>query len=135
VPVCEFKTDTSYQGTVLAYAVELWDNHQQSWDPIWEDQIGYFCVEKLHGDEPHTFGNRQARLFAKLLWTGQSVSTDEEATAARSGLQRGDVVRFEIFTDDAGDLRKTYSTAPFRIEEVPEFGSGNPHILPIRPHH
>jgi hypothetical protein len=135
VTACNFTTDTSYKGTVVAYAVEQWDNQLKNWCPRWGDEKYYFCIEKIHDAEPYPLGNTRAHLFTKRLWPGQSILTDEEATAARSGFQRGDAVRFVIFTGEAGDLRTIYSTAPFRIDEVPEIERGPARIFPIRVRH
>lgn len=135
VLACDFATGTSYKGTVAAYDVDLWDNRLESWSPIWEDQKDYFCIQKIHDAEPYPLGNTQAHLSTRRLWPGQSISTDEEATAARSGLERGDAMRFEVFAGEAGDLSTTYSTAPFRIDEAPGIESGSPRIRPIRVSH
>jgi len=112
VTACDFTTDASAHGTKVAYTVEQWDSRQNKWKPVVE-----------FGDEPpfclrYPGGNiSEARLFLALLWPGQSIATDKEATAARRGFQIGDHARFSVFTGKAGDWRNAFPTPAFRIDE------------------
>jgi hypothetical protein len=112
VTACEFISDASEHGTMVAYAVERWDDQLKSWKTLSEDEKSTFC-------RPYPLGISQAHLFTKLLWPGQSISTNEEATAASGGFQLGDSARFSIFSAEAGDWRTTYPTAAFRLDELP----------------
>jgi hypothetical protein len=107
---CDFTTDGSANATMVAYAVQRWDNRMREWKTLVEDQRSTFC-------RPYPLGIVKARLYSKFLWPGQSVSTDEEATAARDGFQLGDSARFFVFSGDAGDWRAAFPTAAFRIDQ------------------
>lgn len=118
VMACDFITDASAHGTTVAYAVEQWDNRLKKWKTVVEYGESTFC-------RPYPLGISQARLFSTLLWPGQSISTGEEATAARGGFQLGDNARFSVFSGKAGDWRSTFPTAAFRIDEAPKIEDGS----------
>lgn len=117
VTACDFISDASAHGTMVAYAVERWDNKLKGWKTLFEDEKSTFC-------RPYPLGIAQAHLFTKLLWPGQSILTSWEATAARGDFQLGDSARFSIFSAEAGDWRTTYPTAAFRIDELPHIADG-----------
>jgi hypothetical protein len=123
VTVCDFTTDASVHGTVVAYAVEKWDSRQNKWTTV-ESGESTFC-------RPYPFGIiSEARLFSSLLWPGQSISTTKEATAARRVFQIGDYARFSVFSGKSGDWRNALPTAAFRIDEPGKIGDWR-NALPI----
>jgi hypothetical protein len=121
VTACDFITDASAHGTMVAYAVQRWDNQLKSWKTLSRDEKSTFC-------RPYPLGIAQAHLFTMLLWPGQSISTNEEATAARGGFQLGDSARFSIFSGEAGDWRTIYPTTAFRIDELPKIADSPPRV-------
>jgi hypothetical protein len=112
VTACDFITDASEHGTMVAYAVERWDNSSKKWKTVVEHDAATFC-------RPYPLGISQAHLFSTFLWPGQSISTGEEASAAR-GFQLGDKARFSVFSQRAGDWTTTFPTAAFPIDEIPK---------------
>ena len=123
VTACDFTTDASVHGTMVAYAAEKWDSRQNKWKTV-ESGESTFC-------RPYPLGIiSEARLFSALLWPGQSISTRKEATAARGSFQIGDYARFSVFSGKAGDWRKALPTAAFRIDEPGKLGDWR-NALPI----
>jgi hypothetical protein len=123
VTACDFTTDASVHGTIVAYAVEKWDSRQKKWTTV-EFGESTFC-------RPHPLGIiSEAHLFSTLLWPGQSISTTKEATSARHVFQIGDYARFSVFSGTVGDWRNTLPTAAFRIDEPGKIGDWR-NALPI----
>jgi hypothetical protein len=118
VTACDFITDASARGTMVAYAVDQWDNRLKKWKTVVEFEESTFC-------RPYPLGISEARLFSTLLWPGQSISTGEEATAARGDFQLGDNARFSVFSGKAGDWKTAFPTAAFRIDELPNIEDGS----------
>jgi hypothetical protein len=126
---CDFIDDTGSPGTMVAYAVQRWNESRKQWDTIVEFGKSQFC-------KPYPLGIVKAELVNRWLWPCQSLSTGEEATAAREGFARGDRARFVIFVRAAGDYDSSVATADFIIDEhqrtdVKTCASGiNPPLLP-----
>ena len=112
VTACDFISDASAHGTMVAYAIERWDKQVGKWSTIVEEEKSTFC-------RPYPLGIAKAHLFSRLLWLGQSISTGEEATTARGGFQLGDSARFSVFSGEAGNWRTAFPTAAFRVDEIP----------------
>lgn len=110
VVACDFISDASARGLMVAYAVERWNRQMGKWERVVEWDESSFC-------RPYPLGIAQAQLVSKRLWPGQSISTGEEATAARGGFELGDQARFSVFYGTAGDWKRAQSTAVFRIDE------------------
>jgi hypothetical protein len=110
---CDYIDDASAPGTVVAYAVQRWDDSRKGWQTIVEFGKSQFC-------KPYPLGIVAAKLRRGWLWPRQSISTGEEATAARGGFTMGDRARFVIFTGAAGDYASSVATAEFIIDEVPK---------------
>jgi hypothetical protein len=123
VKACDFISDASAPGTMVAYAVERWDRQLGKWAKVVEWDESLFC-------RPYPLGIAQAHLISKWLWPGQSISTGEEATAARRGFDLGDSARFSVFYGAAGDWKFSLPTGAFRIDELPKFEE-----LPLRVRH
>ena len=67
----------------------------------WHSERMGKTIVRANGEEfcrPYPLGIVQAKLTSRLLWPGQSLSTGEEATAARDGFSIGDKPRFVIYT-------------------------------------
>jgi hypothetical protein len=110
VHYCDFVDDTNSRGTMAAYTVERWDNPTSGWTTIVRMNGDDFC-------KPYPLGIVSAKLKSKLLWPGQSLSTGEEATAARDGFNVGDRARFVVFAGAAEDSAATLATSAFIIDE------------------
>jgi hypothetical protein len=123
VKACDFISDASASGTMVAYAVERWDRQLGKWAKVVEWNELSFCRR-------YPLGIAEAHLISKWLWPGQSISTGEEATAARGGFDLGDSARFSVFYDAAGDWKSSLPTEAFRIDELPKFEE-----LPLRVRH
>jgi hypothetical protein len=109
VHYCAFVDDTNSPGTMVAYAVERWDQDSRSWKTIVKASGADFC-------KPYPLGIVRANLKSRLLWPGQSLSTGEEATAARDGFNIGDRARFVIFPGPEGSSSGV-ATSNFIIDE------------------
>jgi len=112
VAACDFITDASEPGTMVAYAVERWNRQTSKWEKVIEWDESSFC-------RPYPLGIAQAQLVSKWLWPGQGISTGEQAMA-RGGLELGDSARFSVFYGTAGDWKSARPTAAFRIGERPK---------------
>jgi hypothetical protein len=110
VHYCAFVDDDNSPGTMVAYAVERWDNVSHSWTTIVSMSGADFC-------KPYPLGIVSANLTSRLLWPGQSLSTGEEATAARDGFNIGDRARFVVFAGKEEDLSSAIATPEFIIDE------------------
>ena len=97
---------------MVAYAVERWDSNAKRWTSVVGAGKG-FC-------KPYPLGILKAKLTSGLLWPGQSLSTGEEATAARDSFNIGDRGRFVVFAGTAGDYSSAVSTREFVIDEHPK---------------
>ena len=111
VTACDFISDASARGTMVAYAVERWNRQLGKWEKVVEWDESSFC-------RPYPLGIAQAQIVSKWLWPGQSISTSWEATAARGGFALGDSARFSVFYGTAGDWKRVLPTAVFRIDEL-----------------
>src|SRR5437016_12279278 len=107
---CSFVDDTLSPGTMVAYGVQRWNDSKKQWDTIAEFGKSACC-------KPYPLGIVKATLTRRWLWPGQSLSTGEEATAARDGFGIGDHARFVIFVGDAGDYSSSVVSSEFRIDE------------------
>lgn len=115
---CNFVDDTLSRGTMLAYSVQRRNNDKATWDTIAEFGKAEFC-------KPYPLGIVKASLAKRWLWPGQSLSTSEEATAARGGFAIGDSARFVVFLGDAGDYSSSVASREFRIDQHPDL---NPNL-------
>jgi hypothetical protein len=109
---CDYIDDASQQGTMLAYAVERWDNATQAWKTVIALSESDFC-------KPYPLGITRAQIKTGLLWPGQSISTGEEATAARNAFLLGDRARFVVFLSKAGDYSRAIATSDIVLDEHP----------------
>jgi hypothetical protein len=105
---CDFIDDSMAPGTMVAYAVQRWNENLKRWDTVVDMSGPEFC-------KPYPLGIIKARLVNGWLWPGQRLSTGEEATAARLGFSVGDAGRFVIFTGTTG-----VTTESFAIDEHPQ---------------
>jgi hypothetical protein len=94
---CEFISDANAYGVSLPYRVEKFDYSAHHWKTLFDNKQN-FCP--------------QAKLVRKALWTGQTLSTGEEATAYRV-IPNGDTMRFVI--EDNG---REFPTMRFSVTEV-----------------
>jgi hypothetical protein len=78
---CEFVDDAGGRGTMIAYAVERWDRSSKRWKTVVDLNNATFC-------KPYSLGIVWARVTTKWLWPGQSLTTGEEATAARGPFEK-----------------------------------------------
>ena len=108
ISVCDFVDDTFSRGTHIGSLIERWDASSKNWVPVTEFDKSGFC-------RPYPLGIVEAHVVRKRLWTGQSVSTGEEATAAREPLTIGDKARFVLYTGGIESI----PTAPVLIDEHP----------------
>jgi hypothetical protein len=109
---CNFIDDAMAPGTMVAYAVQRWDEGKKRWQVISENGRSSFC-------KPYPLGILKAHLEGGWLWPGQSLSTNEEASAASDAFRIGDHARFVVFPRDAGDYGSGIATADFIIDEHP----------------
>jgi hypothetical protein len=109
---CDFIDDSGSPGTMVAYAVQRWNESRKQWDVIVEFGKSQFC-------KPYPLGIVKAKLVNRWLWPGQSLSTGEEATAARDGFAMGDRGRFVIFVRAAGDYDSSVASTDITIDEHP----------------
>ena len=107
---CNFIDDTMSPGTMVAYAVQRWNETTKQWDTMVEFGKSEFC-------KPYPLGIVKATVADGWLWPGKSLSTGEEATAARDAFNVGDRARFVIFTGDPGDHTTSVATPGFSIDE------------------
>src|ERR1035438_6026666 len=110
VSYCDFVDDTLTRGKMVGYAVERWDNVARSWTTVVDAHGVDFC-------KPYPLGIVKANLTSGLLWPGQSISTGEEATAARDGLNIGDRARFVVFPGMAQESVSVIATSDFVIDQ------------------
>ena len=108
---CSYTSDTNTAGTMVAYNIERWNASTGSWSLAFEFAKPSFCTPA-----PLSMGN--THWGHVLLWPGQSLSTQEEATAAR-GFKKGDTLRFVIVTEVSGETKHsyTYPTPPIVVDE------------------
>jgi hypothetical protein len=112
VSYCAFVDDSMSPGKKIGYRVERWDKLGQKWTTIVNAHGRDFC-------KPYPLGIVRANLMSALLWPGQSLSTGDEATAARDGFNVGDKARFVVFTGDAEDSKSFVASPEFVIDEHP----------------
>lgn len=100
---CEFLTDASAHGVSVGYRLQQWDKSSLRWKTV-SDAAAQYC-------RPYPLGIAHAQLTSKLLWPGQTLSTGEEATAARGNL-KGETMRFVVVANG-----REFPTANFIIDE------------------
>jgi hypothetical protein len=108
ITACDFVDDVMSHGTLVRATVEKWDGSARKWENIFKGDTSAFC-------RPYPTGMIETHVISKRLWPGQSISTGEEATAARNVFAIGDTARFRVF---AGETR-AFPTAAFSIDEHP----------------
>jgi hypothetical protein len=107
---CDFIDDSMSPGTMVAYAVQRWNESRRQWDTVFQYGKSQFC-------KPYPLGIVKAKLANRWLWPGESLSTGEEATAARDGFAIGDQARFVVFLGTAWNYDSSIATTTFRIDE------------------
>jgi len=110
---CDFVDDTLSPGKSVAYAVQRWDRAVGQWKTVVESSLSDFC-------KPYPLGIVKARSTSGLLWPGQSLSSGDEATAARVPCDVGDRGRFVVFVGAPGNYAMAVSTRDFVIDEHPQ---------------
>jgi hypothetical protein len=108
ISVCDFVDDTFSHGTHVGSVIERWNASSKKWVSIAEFDKSSFC-------RPYPLGIVEAHLARRRLWTGQSFSTGEEATAARDVFVIGDKARFVLYPRD----NESFTAVPFLIDEHP----------------
>ena len=117
VTQCEFLDDTFSRGTMVAHSVERWNRTSGRWEPVVNMNSRDFC-------RPYPLGIVEARLATKWLWPGQSLTTGEEATAARDPLEKGDSARFVVYLRTGETKSTSIPTTGFPIDESPSADAG-----------
>jgi hypothetical protein len=112
VTACDFLSDASEHGTMVAFLVERWNPRSRGWETV----VAYDSPSSCG---PSPLAIAQAHLISKRLWPGQSISTGDEATAARDAFAIGDKARFVVLDDYTGSHRAAFPTAAFAIDEHP----------------
>ena len=115
IEICAFVDDVGGHGDAPAFSVQKYDQKSATWGTIVDASNERAC-------HPYPLGWVTAQLKTRWLWSGQSVSMGEEATAAR-GFHKGESARFLLFTS----FKRTKAapgipTAAFVIDE--EAGEG-----------
>jgi hypothetical protein len=110
VQYCDFVDDSMTHGEMVAYAVERWDGIAQQWRTTVRANERDFC-------RPFPIGIVRAKLTSRLLWPGQSISTEQETTAAQDGFEIGNKARFVIFAALASDRSAQFATPEFVIDQ------------------
>ena len=105
---CNAIDDAGGRETIVAYAIERWNQETSRWDSVVVFNSSSFC-------KAYPLGIVEAQLKDTWLWPGQSLLTGQEITAAR--LRKGDVARFVVFTETAGDYSHSIATKGFMIDE------------------
>jgi hypothetical protein len=100
---CEFVTDAFAPGVSVGYRLQKWDASSRHWQTIL-DAASEYC-------RPYPLAMVEARLTSKWLWPGQTLSTGDEATAARGNL-KGETLRFLVVANG-----RELPTAAFTIDE------------------
>jgi hypothetical protein len=112
VASCDYLDDAFSHGTMVAYAVQRWDETSQQWRTVVASNTASFC-------KPYPLGIVRGKVANRWLWPGRSLSSGEEATAARDGFRRGDKARFVVFVSSPGDYSNAVATGAFKIDEEP----------------
>ena len=110
VHYCDFLDDSMTHGEEVAYSVERWDGLAHEWRTVVAANGPDFC-------KPYPLGMVKTKLTTRLLWPGQSLSTGDEATAARDGFNTGDRARFVIFAAPGHNQFAQIATTEFVIDE------------------
>jgi len=110
IQYCDFWSDTATHEKQAIYEVERWDANAQQWSTIVRVNDRDTC-------RPYPTSRGAATLANELLWPSQSISTGEEATAARDSFAIGDKARFVIFTKDTKEQSAKIATTVFVIDE------------------
>jgi hypothetical protein len=101
---CEFVSDAGAHEVSVAYRLEHLDTATHDWRTLF-DSAKNFC-------HPYPLAIAQSKLVKRALWTGQTLSTGAEATAARAML-KGETMRFVIEANG-----REFPTGRFMIVEV-----------------
>ena len=96
---------------MVAYNIEQLNSSTGSWNIVHEFAKPSFC-------SPAPLSGGNTRWSYTSLWPGQSLSTGEEATAAR-GFTQGDTLRFVIVTEVTRGVKESnsYPTPSFVVDE------------------
>ena len=114
---CEFVDDTFSRGTMIAYRVDRWNRTSDHWETVVNMNSRSFC-------KPYPLGIVEAHLLTKWLWPGQTLTTGEEATAARNPIEKWDSARFVVFLRSGDVSSASIPTATFLIDESPAVETG-----------
>ena len=113
VEKCTYTSDVGENGQMVAYNIQRWDLAKKEWKETHKFALPEFCSPM-----PTSMGN--THWVKSWLWPGESLSTHEEATAAREPFKIGDAIRFVIVTDVTGSGRDLYATPKFTLDEAPQ---------------
>ena len=108
ITACDFVDDAMSHGTLVGSRLQKWDPAGGRWQDAFKIDRSAFC-------RPYPLGMIETHIISKRLWPGQSISTGEEATAARDTFSIGDRARFLIFAQEG----LTFPTGAFVIDEHP----------------
>jgi len=100
--------DAGGHGTLVGSKVQKFDPSTRNWEDVFKIDKSEFC-------RPYPLGMIETQIITKRLWPGQSISSGEEATAARDVFSIGDKARIVAFARDG----LTFHTAAFSIDEHP----------------
>lgn len=110
VHYCDFVDDSMTHGEEVAYGIERWNGQAREWRTVVAANDANFC-------RPYPLGMVKTNLTSRLLWPGQSISTRDEATAARDVFNLGDRARFVVFAAPVQNHPEEITTAEFVIDE------------------
>jgi hypothetical protein len=106
---CDAISDAMAHETMVAYEVDRYDPQSKTWQTVANLSGKIFC-------QPYPLGIIEAHAATKWLWPGQSLSTGEEATAAR-GFHKGDLARFVVFARIDPKREDRFPTTAVVIDE------------------
>jgi hypothetical protein len=109
---CNYLSDTSALGAMVAYNIERWDPANHTWARVVEFAKATFCT-------PVPLSMESSHWVRSWLWPGQSLSTEEEATGARWPFKKGDALRLVVVANVAGSDKRSssYPTPSFTLDE------------------
>jgi hypothetical protein len=108
---CTYMSDTGSPGAMVAFNIEQWHVVKNEWVRVMEFAKPELC-------RPMVTSMGSTKWVRSWLWPGQTLSIEEEATAAR-GFRKGDTLRFAIVTDVTGksDPKPSYWTPSITLDE------------------
>jgi hypothetical protein len=115
---CDYISDAMQHGTELAYAVQKWDNFQQQWST---SDLKREAGREADFCKPSPESIIEGRTTQNLLWPGQRLYTNSEATAANDEFHIGDRVRFVVFINRPGNYSSSVTTPLFVIDQSRQF--------------